>query len=234
MAQYGSVLTESQLQALERQKAAKKAHGEIDTQHPGYLGSQDTYYVGTLKGVGRIYQQNFGNTYSRVADNKLYTDKTAITAADRLNDRVIPFYDEQNVSLLRILTDRGTEYCGKLEHHAFELFLSIEDIDHSKTKAYSPQTHGICERFYKTMKEEFYDTAFRKKIYSSWEDLQKDVDLWLKYYNEKRPHSGKYCYGKTPKQTFWDTKHIALEKNNERMYTNRLSDSHNLTNIPIM
>lgn len=158
------------------------------------------------------------DTYSRVADAKLYTEKTAITAADMLNDRVLPYYEEQGMQLLRILTDRGTEFCGKVEHHAFELFLSIEDIDHSRTKAYSPQTNGICERFHKTMKEEFYDTAFRKKIYTSLEGLQADVDIWLKYYNEDRPHSGKYCYGKTPKQTFLDSKHIAIEKNNQSMY----------------
>lgn len=225
---------ESQLQALEKQKAIKEANGEIETQHPGYLGSQDTYYVGTIKGVGRIYQQTFVDTYSRVADAKLYTEKTAITAADMLNDRVLPYYEEQGIQLLRILTDRGTEFCGKVEHHAFELFLSIEDIDHSRTKAYSPQPNGICERFHKTMKEEFYDTAFRKKIYTSLDDLQTDVDFWLKYYNEDRPHSGKYCYGKTPKQTFLDSKHIAIEKNNQSMYIYSITDSQNLTDNQIM
>jgi hypothetical protein len=87
---------------------------------------------------------------------KLYTEKTAITAADMLNDRVIPFFDEQEVPLLRILTDRGTEFCGGIENYAYELFLSVEEIERSKTKAYGP---GICERFHKTMKNEFYDSA---------------------------------------------------------------------------
>lgn len=233
VAQDGILLTESQLQALEKQKASKEAHGEIETQHPGYLGSQDTYYVGTIKGIGRIYQQTFIDTYSRVADVKLYTEKTAITAADMLNDRVLPFYQYQAIPLLRILTDRGTEYCGKVEHHAFELFLSIEDIDHTRTKAYSPQTNGFCERFHKTMKNEFYDTAFRKKIYTSLEELQKDADIWLKYYNEVRPHSGKYCYGKTPMQTFLDSRHIAIEKDNQGMYINNLSDSQHLNDTQL-
>jgi hypothetical protein len=136
--------------------------------------------------------------------------------------------------LLRILTDRGTEYCGKIEHHAYQLFLSIEDVDHSKTKAFSPQTNGICERFHKTMKEEFYDTAFRKKIYLSLDELQKDVDIWLKYYNEERTHSGKFCYGKTPSQTFLDSKNIALEKSNQSMYILNTSDSHNLTDAQVV
>jgi len=231
MAQEGIVLTESQLQALEKKKQINEALGEIETEHPGYLGSQDTYYVGTIKGIGKIYQQTYIDTYSRVADVKLYTEKTAITSADILNDKILPWYDKQNVSILRILTDRGTEYCGKIENHAYQLFLSVENIDHSKTKAYSPQTNGICERFHKTMKQEFYDTAFRKKIYLSVEDLQKDADAWLKHYNEERPHSGKYCYGKTPMKTFLDSKKIALEKNNEKLYNvASTSDNRYLTN----
>ncbi len=233
VAQDGVILTEAQLQALEKQKDKKEAHGEIETQHPGYLGSQDTYYVGNFKGVGKVYQQTFVDTYSRVADAKLYTEKTAIAAADMLNDRVVPFYDSEGIPLMRILTDRGSEFCGKLENHAFELFLHIEDIDHSRTKAYSPQTNGICERFHKTMKNEFYDTALRKKIYSSLEELQQDVDVWLSYYNEERPHSGKYCFGKTPMQTFRDAKKIAIEKSNQLMYNNNQSDSHNLSDIQI-
>jgi len=210
-AQEGVVLTEEQIVALEKMKSQKEAHGEIETHHPGYLGSQDTYFVGTMKGVGRIYQQTFVDTYSRVAQAKLYLEKTAITAADMLNDRVVPFFDEQGVPLLRILTDRGTEYCGKVENHSYQLYLGIENIDHSKTKANHPQTNGICERFHKTMKNEFYDIAFRKKIYTSLEELQLDVDNWIAKYNEQRPHSGKHCYGKTPMQTFRETQYLAAE-----------------------
>lgn len=228
VAQDGIILTESQLTVLEKQKDAKEAYGEIETEHPGYLGSQDVYYVGTFKGIGRVYQQTFVDTYTRVADAKLYTEKTAITSADLLNDRVLPWYEEQNIPLLRILTDRGTEFCGKIENHAYQLFLSIENIDHSKTKAYSPQTNGICERFHKTMKNEFYDVALRKKIYSCLEQLQEDVDIWLHYYNYERSHSGKYCYGKTPIQTFLDYKNLALEKNIQNGYLSSVSDSHDL------
>jgi transposase InsO family protein len=212
MAQEHLILTEEQLQALEKSKAEKEAHGEIETHHPGYLGSQDTYYVGTLKGVGRIYQQTFIDTYSKVAFVKLYDRKNALVAADLLNDRVIPWYEEQDVRLLRILTDRGTEYCGNREHHEYQLFLAIEDIDHSKTKARSPQSNGICERFHRTIQNEFYAVAFRKKVYRSIEELQEDADLWIQEYNEERTHSGKYCFGKTPMQTFLDSKYLADEK----------------------
>lgn len=226
-AQDGILLTEAQLTALERAKQEKEANGEIETECPGYLGSQDTYYVGNIKGVGRIYQQTFIDTYSRVAHAKLYTDKTPVTAADVLNDKVLPWFAEQGVPLLRVLTDRGTEYCGKVEHHAYQLYLAVENIDHSKTKARSPQTNGIVERLHGTMKREFYDIIFRKKIITSLEDLQAELDLWLNDYNNLRPHSGRYCYGKTPMQTFRDSKHIAIEKNIDNM--SRISDS--LTNL---
>jgi hypothetical protein len=217
--QEGIILTEAQLQALEKAKQTREALGEIETEHPGYLGSQDTYYVGKIKDIGHIYSQVFIDTYSRVVIAKLYTEKTSITAADLLNDRVVPWFDMHEILLHRILTDRGTEYCGKVGHHAYELYLAVENIDHSKTKAYSPQTNGICERFNKTMKEEFFDIAFRKKLYTSIEELQADMDVWLKYYNEERPHSGKFCYGKTPMQTFLETKYLAKEKNLSSLVT---------------
>jgi transposase InsO family protein len=206
------ILTEEQLRAMERAKQEKEAHGEIETEHPGYLGAQDTFYVGTLKGVGRIYQQTFIDTYSKVAMVKLYDRKNALVAADMLNDRVLPFFEDQGVRLLRVLTDRGSEYCGNLEHHEYQLFLAVEGIDHSRTKARSPQTNGICERFHRTILDEFYRVAFRKKLYESLEDLQADADQWIDQYNRERTHSGKYCYGKTPMETFLSAKHLADEK----------------------
>jgi len=212
VAQEGLVLTEAQVVALEKAKEEKVSKGEIETHHPGYLGSQDTYYVGNIKGVGRIYQQTFIDTYAKVATVKLYDRKGALMSADILNDRVIPLYDMYGIPLMRVLTDRGTEYCGAREHHEYELYLAIEDIDHTKTKAKSPQTNGICERFHRTIQDEFYATAFRKKIYKTIEELQQDVDVWLHYYNNERPHSGKYCLGKTPMQTWRESIHLAKEK----------------------
>lgn len=197
---------------MERAKEEKQAHGEIETEHPGYLGSQDTYYVGNLKGVGRIYLQTFIDTYSKVAFGKLYDRKNALVAADLLNDRVMPFFEDNGIPLLRILTDRGSEYCGNRETHEYQLYLAIADIDHTKTKAKSPQTNGICERFHKTVKDEFFSVAFRKKLYNSLDELQADLDEWFRRYNEQRTHSGKYCYGKTPMQTFIDSIHLAEEK----------------------
>jgi transposase InsO family protein len=212
VAQEGIILTEAQVQALERKKLDDEACGEIETVHPGYLGSQDTFYVGTLKGVGRIYQQTYVDTYCKVAQCKLYTTKTPITAADLLNDRVLPFYEQHSLPVLRVLTDRGTEYCGNLERHDYQLYLAVNEIEHTKTRVKSPQTNGICERFHKTVLQEFYQVTFRKKIYASIAELQTDLDSWLDYYNTERTHQGKMCCGRTPMDTLLDGKRIWKEK----------------------
>jgi transposase InsO family protein len=211
VAQEGLLLTEAQVVALEKAKSAKEAHGEFESECPGYCGAQDTFYVGTLKGVGRIYQQTFIDTYSKVGFAKLYDRKTPITAAELLNDRVIPFFEGHEIPLCRVLTDRGTEFCGT-ERHEYELYLAVEGIDHTRTKARSPQTNGIVERFHKTMLEEFYKPTFRKKLYTSLEELQADLDAWVADYNERRTHQGRWCYGKTPIQTFLDSLPLAKEK----------------------
>jgi transposase InsO family protein len=212
VAQDGIILTEAQMMALERKKEKREALGEIETEHPGYLGAQDTYYVGYIKGVGRIYQQTFIDTYTRVSFAKVYDRKNALTAADLLNDRVLSFYEEQGIPLLRVLTDRGTEFKGSLQHHEYELYLEIEGIEHSKTQVRHPQSNGMCERLHRTIQEEFYAVAFRKKLYDSLEKLQQDLDEWMGYYNHERTHSGRYCYGKTPMQTFIDSKSLAVAK----------------------
>ena len=214
VANEGIELSEAQIAALERKHEDDVACGEIETAHPGYLGAQDTFYVGNLKGVGRIYQQTFIDTYSKVVHCKLYTTKTPITSADLLNDRVLPFYISNGLPMLRILTDRGTEYCGKVEQHDYQLYLAINDIDHTKTKAMSPQTNGICERFHKTILQEFYQVTFRRKLYADIDTLQKDLDDWLDYYNNERTHQGKICNGRTPMETLlsgkliWDGKNL--------------------------
>jgi len=113
----------------------------------------------------------------------------------------------------RILTDRGTKYCGRVDHHDYQLYLAINDIDHTKNKAMSQQTNGICERFHKTILHEFYQVTFRKKLYSTLEELQKELGDWMEYYNNVRTHQGKMCCGRTPMETLLDGKLIWAEKN---------------------
>jgi transposase InsO family protein len=152
-----------------------------------------------------------------MAEAKVYPQKTPITAADLLNDRVLPRFEAHGMSLSRVLTDRGTEFCGNLETHAYELYLAVNDIDHTKTKVKSPQTNGICERFHKTVLQEFYQVTFRKKLYTGLDELQKDLDAWLRFYNEERTHQGKMCCGRTPMETFLDGKPLYEEKQLDRL-----------------
>jgi len=173
--------------------------------------------VGYLKGVGRIYQQTVVDTYSSVSFGKVYTAKVPVTAADLLNDRVLPFFEEQEIPVLRVLTDRGTEFCGAPDKHPYELYLELNDIEHTKTKAKSPQTNGICERVHQTILNEFYRVAFRKKIYPDLETLQIDLDEYMNGYNTHRTHQGKRCHGKTPMETFLDGKRYFKEKNLDKM-----------------
>lgn len=197
----GGVLTESQIQALETVKEDKEALGEIETFHPGFLVGQDTFYVGWIKGVGRIYQQTGIDTYSNVGFAKVYLEKTAVIAADFLNDKVLPFFDQQGMRVLRTLTDRGTEYCGVPEHHPYELFCYLNDMEHSKTKARHPQTNGCTERLNQIILEEFYQVAFRKKLYTSLDEIQRDLDVFMEHYNTQRTNQGKHCQGRTPLET---------------------------------
>ena len=208
-AQEGIVYTEAQLVALESAKRERESHpDEIETEHPGYLLSQDTFYVGYLKGVGRIYQQTVIDTYSSVAFAKVYTAKIPVTAADVLNDRVLPFFEDQQIPVLRILTDRGTEFSGALDKHPYELYLELNEIEHTKTKAKSPQTNGICERVHQTILNEFYRVTFRKKVYSDLETLQSDLEGYMNGYNSTRTHQGKRRQGRTPMETFFEEKNL--------------------------
>ena len=149
---------------------------------------------------------------SKVAACKLYTTKTPITAADLLNDRVLPLSEHERIELLRVLTDRETKFCGRPERHDYQLFLAIIDIEHTRTMAYSSQTNGICERFHRTIKEEFHEITFRKNVYDSLEVLQSDLDEWFASYNTERVHTGRMCCGRTPIQTFRESRTLCNDK----------------------
>jgi hypothetical protein len=144
---------------------------------------------------------------------EVYRAKIPVTAADTLNDRALPFFEQQSIPVMRVITDRGTEFCGTPDKHPYELYLQLNEIEHTKTKARSPQTNGICERFHQTILNEFYRVIFRKKIYSDLEVLQTDSDEYINHYNHERTHQGKRCQGRTPMQTFIDGKQYFAQKN---------------------
>jgi transposase InsO family protein len=197
------VITERYIREITKRQ---KVH--ISAYYPGYLFCQDTFYVGTIKGLGRIYQQTGMDAYSNFGFAKIYLDKKAISAKDFLKTKVLPVYKGFNIPLDRILTDNGKEYTthwvnGK---HEYEKFLEQNRIRHTRIKPRTPQSNGIVERFNRTLLEEFYQIAMIKKVYSSLSELQDDLDQFITYYNFKRTNQGYRLKGKIPYQKFLDDK----------------------------
>ncbi len=193
-------LTEEQIKLLEKANPCFRER-RVESLYPGYLLSQDTFMVGTIKGVGRIYLQAVIDTYGSFAFGKLYTSKLPETAADVLYDRVLPFYESQGLTVENLLTDNGREYCGRPMIHPYQIFLELNDIAHRKTKVARPRTNGFVERFNRTVLDEFFRETFHDKFYASVEELQEDLDRWLYYYNYERPHRGYRNMGRRPIET---------------------------------
>lgn len=192
-------LTAEQVQFLEKQNPQWKER-HVESSRPGELLCQDTFFVGTLKGVGKVYLQAVVDTYGSHAFGLLATSKQPETAALLLHNEVLPFYREYGIEIGALLTDNGREFCGT-EAHPYELYLSLNDIEHRRTQVRRPQTNGFVERFNRTVLEEFFREAFRTTFYQSVEALQRDLDRWLVYYNTERPHQGYRNQGRRPIDT---------------------------------
>jgi transposase InsO family protein len=172
----------------------------IESNKPGQLLSQDTFYVGVLKGVGRVYLHTVVDTFGSYAFGFLHTTKQPEAALAVIHNDVLPFYQGKGLHVEAILTDNGREFCGK-DTHPYELYLELNDIEHRKTQVRRPQTNGFVERFNRTVLDEFFRIAFRKKLYESVEVLQVDLDAWLVHYNTERPHQGYRNRGHRPIET---------------------------------
>ena len=201
----GGILTERQMRLLQKHRGKNSdPEQHVEAPHPGYLLCQDTYFVGTIKGIGRIYMQTVVDAHCSLGFAKLYLSKAPITAVEVLHDRVLPFYEENNVPVDHLLTDNGTEFRGRELSHPFELYLTINQIAHRKTEVRRPETNGFCERLHRTIKEEFFVSAFRKTLYESVDQLQKHLDAYMNFYNRERSHQGYRTRGRTPHQAFLD------------------------------
>jgi transposase InsO family protein len=204
-------LTEEQVRMLEKANPCFRER-RVESLYPGYLLSQDTFMVGVIKGVGRIYLQAVVDTYGSYAFGKLYTSKLPETAADVLYDRVLPFYESQGLTVENILTDNGREYCGREMIHPYQIFLELYGIEHRRTRVARPRTNGFVERFNRTVLDEFFRETFRNKLYVSVEELQSDLDIWLDYYNNERPHRGYRNMGRKPIETINEGKALIPKK----------------------
>jgi len=196
-------LTAEQIIMLERfSPEFRERH--INVHFPGEPVAVDTFFVGTLKGVGRVYLQTVPDCYSRYAWARLYTNKLPVTAVQTLNNHVLPFFEEKQCRVHTILSDNGREFCGRPDRHPYELFLQLEDIEHRTTKVKRPQSNGFIERFHRTLLDEHLRIKGRTKFYESTEEMQEDLDIYLKHYNTERTHQGRMMNGRTPEKMFID------------------------------
>ncbi len=193
------VLSDEQVRLLERHSCEYRMR-HVEANAPGELLNQDTFYWGTLKGVGKVYVQVVVDVFCSLAFAKVYTSKMPVTSADLLYDRVLPFYEALGVKVQAILTDNGREFCGRPEHHPYELFLQLEAIEHRTTKVRSPRTNGFVERMNRTLLDECFRVAGRTTWYVRPEEIQRDLDTFLTFYNLKRSHQGYRLKGRTPAQ----------------------------------
>lgn len=193
------VLSAEQVKFIEAENP-QFAERHVESSRPGELLCQDVFYVGRLKGVGRVYLHSVVDTYGSYAFGFLHTTKTPEAAATVLVNDVLPFYEDQGLPVTSILTDNGKEFCGT-ETHPYELLLSLADIEHRTTKVKHPWTNGFVERFHRTVLDEFFRQVFRTTYYESVEVLQVDLDRWMVEYNTERPHLGYRNNGKRPRDT---------------------------------
>lgn len=194
-------LSDDQVRALERfSPEFRERH--IEARHTGDLVAVDTFFVGVLKGVGRVYLQSVLDCHSRYAWGRLYTTKLPVTAVHVLNEDVLPLFEAHAARISTILSDNGREFCGRPDRHPYELFLQLEGIEHRTTKVRRPQSNGFVERLHRTLLDEHFRLKGREKWYESVEEMQKDLDAYLHRYNHERSHQGRGMTGRTPFQAF--------------------------------
>jgi transposase InsO family protein len=197
--QHAIELTPEQVARIEKNNPCFRER-HVESGKPAELLSQDTFYVGQLKGVGKVYLHTVVDTYGSYAFGFLHTSKQPEAAVAVLHNDVLPFYQDLGLSVEAVLTDNGREFCGK-DSHPFEIYLALNDIEHRRTQVRRPQTNGFVERFHRTVLDEFFRPAFRTKFYDSVETLQNDLDIWLVHYNTERAHQGYRNLGKRPLDT---------------------------------
>jgi transposase InsO family protein len=193
------VLTDDQVRLLERHSVDFRCR-HVEATRPGELLNQDTFFWGTLKGVGKVYVQVVVDVFCSIAFAKVYNSKMPITACDLLYDRVLPFYQALGIPVGAVLTDNGREFCGRPERHPYELLLTMEDIEHRTTRVRSPRTNGFVERMNRTLLDECFRVKGRTEWYLTPAEIQRDLDAYLEEYNLRRTHQGYRVQGRTPAQ----------------------------------
>lgn len=194
-------LSEEQIRLLERfSPEFRERH--IEAPHTGSLVAVDTFFVGSLKGIGKIYLQTAVDCHSRYGWGRLYSSKLPVTAVHLMNNDVLPTFEQHKARIEVVLSDNGREFCGRPDRHPYELFLQLEEIEHRKTKVKRPQSNGIVERFHRTLLDEHFRVEGRRTWFETIEEMQAVLDTYLVGYNTRRPHQGRNMNGRIPAQAF--------------------------------
>jgi len=194
-------LTEEQTRLLERfSPEFRERH--IEAPHTGSLVAVDTFFVGTLKGVGKIYLQTAIDCHSRHAWARLYPNKLPVTAVHLMNNDVLPTFEAHEAKIEVVLSDNGREFCGRPDQHPYELFLQLEEIEHRTTRVRRPQSNGIVERLHRTLLDEHFRVEGRRTWFETIDEMQVVLDAYMGTYNQHRPHQGRGMKGRTPATAF--------------------------------
>lgn len=162
--------------------------------YPGDLAALDTFYVGKLKGVGKVWQFTAVDTATRWAVIWLHAGERTAQAAAAFLDVAIDRFAQAGIELSGVLTDRGHEFKGRtFQNHASDL-----GIEQTFTPPRSPNFNAVCERFQGTVLEEFYRPAFHRQFFTSAAALDAQLQPWLDRYNTRRRNHGDFMAGRRP------------------------------------
>jgi transposase InsO family protein len=196
-------LSDDQIRLLERfSPEFRERH--IEAPHTGAVVAVDTFFVGVLKGVGKVYLQTAIDCHSRHAWARLYPNKLPVTAVQLMNNDVLPAFEAQRAKIDAVLSDNGREFCGREDRHPYELFLQLEGIEHKRTRVNRPQSNGIVERLHRTLLDEHFRVEGRRTWFETIDEMQTVLDQYLVDYNTRRPHQGRGMNGRTPAKAFID------------------------------
>jgi len=190
------LLTDRTRRELARARPGRTRH--VEAQEPGELVCLDTFYIGKLKGVGKVWQITACDAACSYGVGRLLPALSADAAARFLREVLVPLYRRAGWPLRRVLTDRGSEFKG-----AFDETCRALGIRHTRTRPRHAWTNGFVERLQGTILDEHWRIQFRRRYFTSRAALQQTLEAFLRFYNEQRPHQGYRLRGQVPAALFW-------------------------------
>jgi transposase InsO family protein len=163
---------------------------------PGELVCIDSFYIGKLKGVGKVYQLSAIDVFTRLALVWLVTGTPDASVSMRFLDRLVRHYRRHGITVRAVLSDNGPEYNAS----AFSAAVAAKGLTHVRIPPRSPNHNAVVERFHGTILQECWRPAFHRRLFTSLRQLQAEADAWLLTYNRRRRNHGDYMRGRTPQE----------------------------------